>query len=779
MSAEKTRIPFGALAFGAGVLALGVLAARRELPEWRPVPPLSIDLAPKAVEAVRAAGGTLRLPKARLVTPADYAKGYERSFRRLGPAATAYLERMGGAVARAVQGTMELPEVGIGTTEILFDASGSIRGIDWTPAGPIAGFTEVSEKGRAARDAFLARIGDLLRGERARAGPELSYLGATAPVRVQPLASRAGEVPESILRVDLPNGAFLVRLTVRDPDAMRLRADTHGVREILVGGAPQAILLLLVLVLFALLLFRRRVSARIGLILGALAFVSMLVGGLGPESEAGGALVYSFTIAWRVALLLYLVILFIVAESLLRETVPGFTTSLDALAAGRLGPRAGRALLAGLGFGAAVAGERLLASSLAARLSASGFRPDSATFTLPLFAGRTTPFYEGPFYAAIFVLFVALLRFGLARRFAEPLAALVFALLLSFSVPLEPWGGAFASALAAAIVLYVAFHEFGFASLLTATTTAALLRETLAALHLRPVYPLAVLFGGAALALIAAAGSIGVRRPAREDEGKVEAPEYVRRLESERRVKYEMDLLSRMQLALLPDAPPEVPGVEIAVRTVLATEAGGDLYDFAVDGDGALWIAAGDVSGHGYSCGIQQAMVKAALASLVKAGRRPAEILCEVDRVLRTGKTRLFTTLLLLRLDPKTGAGVFSNAGHPYPLVLEAGACREIEAPALPLAQGPPRVYEDFPLSLAPGAILVLASDGLYEGPDRFDEPYGYERPRAILSAVGLFRRPAAAILEALFADWRRHVGEGAPADDTTVLVVKRPALFS
>ena len=74
MSAEKTRVPFGALAFGAGVLALGVLAARRELPEWGTVPALSIDLAPKAVEAVRAAGGTLRLPKASLVTPSDHAK---------------------------------------------------------------------------------------------------------------------------------------------------------------------------------------------------------------------------------------------------------------------------------------------------------------------------------------------------------------------------------------------------------------------------------------------------------------------------------------------------------------------------------------------------------------------------------------------------------------------------------------------------------------------------------------------------------------------------------
>jgi sigma-B regulation protein RsbU (phosphoserine phosphatase) len=405
-------------------------------------------------------------------------------------------------------------------------------------------------------------------------------------------------------------------------------------------------------------------------------------------------------------------------------------------------------------------------------------RPSAATFTLPPFAGSATPFFEGPFLAAIFVLFVALFRLGAVRRWAEPLAAVVLALLLSFRAPVGPWGAAFAASLGAAALFYAAFHAYGFASLLAATTTAALFRETLASLHLWRSFPIPFLVGAIALALLGTAGVIGLARPAREDEGRVEAPEYVKRLESERRVKYEMDLLSRMQLALLPEAP-EVPGLEIAVESVLATEAGGDLYDFTRDSGGHLWIAAGDVSGHGYSCGIQQAMVKAALASLVKAGRSPAEILLEVDRVLRTGKTGLFTTLLLLRLELATGQGVFANAGHPFPLLLEGGTCTEKPAPGLPLGQGPARTYEDHPIALSPGAVLVLASDGFYEGHDRFDEPYGYERPRAVLSATGLFRRPASAILAALFADWRRHVGDGAPADDTTILVVKRPDLYA
>lgn len=405
-------------------------------------------------------------------------------------------------------------------------------------------------------------------------------------------------------------------------------------------------------------------------------------------------------------------------------------------------------------------------------------RPRASTVVVPFFAGSESPFYQGPVEAAVFILFVALLRFALPRRVAETSAAVLFALFISVDGPLLPWAASFALALGVATFYLWVFQRHGFAALLITVFTASLVRDTLAAAHFSAECLVPCLVGVLTLGAVATVGVVGLRAPEREDDSKVAAPEYVRRIESERRVKYEMDLLSRMQLALLPEKAPHVDGLDLGVRTLLATEAGGDLYDFVEDEAGALWIAAGDVSGHGYSCGIQQAMVKAALVSLVKDGRRPGEILGDVDRVLRTGRgSRLFTSLALLRLDPKTGRGLLANAGHPFPLLLVEGACREIAVPGLPLGQGPARTYDDTEIVLPEGGVLVIASDGLYEGPDRFDEPYGYTRPTQLLQGVGLWRRPAEAIIEALFADWRRHVGEGAPADDTTILVVRRPAL--
>ena len=474
--------------------------------------------------------------------------------------------------------------------------------------------------------------------------------------------------------------------------------------------------------------------------------------------------------------LLYLLALWAVAESLLRDTVPGFTTSLDSFVARRLGPRGGVAILSGLGAGASVVGITLLAFAATALSAASGVWPTAPSFPYPLFQPHRGPFYEGTFLAAILILFVALLRFVLPRTWAGTLGAILFGLYLSSSVPLAPWGAALALGLLFALVFRSVFDAHGLAALLVAAVSSALLRDALVATRALEGNMLAAVATFLPLAGLAAAGVVGLRAPESEEEGRLDAPEYVRRLESERRVKYEMDLLSRMQLSLLPEKPPPVDGLDLAVKTVLATEAGGDLFDFVLDDAGMLWIAAGDVSGHGYSCGIQQAMVMASLSSLVKSGRRPSDILVEIDRVLRMGRSgRLFTSLALLCLDPKTGGGLLANAGHPYPLLLGEGGCREIAGSGLPLGQGPKRTYEDVAVELPKGGVLVFASDGLYEGPDLVDTPYGYDRPRDVLTAVSLWRRPADAIVEALYADWRRHVGDGTPSDDTTILVVKRP----
>jgi sigma-B regulation protein RsbU (phosphoserine phosphatase) len=277
--------------------------------------------------------------------------------------------------------------------------------------------------------------------------------------------------------------------------------------------------------------------------------------------------------------------------------------------------------------------------------------------------------------------------------------------------------------------------------------------------------------------LLLVLGFVGLRRPEWVERERLRPPAFVRRLEEERRLSYEMDLLARMQRELLPATVPAIPGWEIQVVSLLATEAGGDLYDFLIDEAGDLWIAAGDVAGHGFSCAIVQAMTSAALTGTITAGQVPSAALRGVDRVIRRGGARRnFTSLAVVRLDPRTGEALLANAGHPFPLLLaHGGEVEEIDLPGLPLGAGPPRTYADLPFQIPPGGALVFCSDGLFEATDPRDNAYGYERPRDLLRSLS--EGSAAEILAALFADWKAYRREdGPPADDTTVLVVKRKA---
>lgn len=768
---KRPRIPWAPLVAGLVVLAAGAVAAYRILPEWQPLGVSKEAALRTASEEMAAAGATLLAPKAS-VRNGLASSELERAYRRLGRQAPEWLARHGALASWVVAGQLRVPGVGTGQVELAIGRDGTLRRVEFT-SGSVFRVATPSGRLEGARETFSAAVlARLAHGD--RPGLPADYESGNTMVRVWALEPAPGSPREVLTRLAPTAAGLILSRELSDPE-VGARFERLKFRGLAIAIPLFGLVGLLVVVLFGILLFRRRLGFRIAIGLGLLGLAAMVFSGSLFELQGQSGIVAGVLITVRVLMALALVGYWVVAESMLRDTVPGFTTSLDALALGRLSPRLGRAILGGLGLGAAVAGSRLLFASGVAAAGIQGVYPESPSYVLPLFGGIANAFLEGPYAAATVILVAALFRFVLARERADVLGAIGYALFYSCTFQYAPWGALLLLTLAEAVLFLLAFRMLGLTGLLVAATAPALLRDLLAALRFPDELFAPLLIAAGALTALTWVGIAACRRPEREDEARLDAPDFVKRIESERRVKYEMDLLSRMQVALLPDHPPDVPGLQIAVRTILATEAGGDLYEFLVDEEGALWVAAGDVAGHGYSCGIQGAMVKACLLTLVKAGRRPAEILVEVDRVLRAANTgRLFTSLVLVRIEPETGRAVLANAGHPYPLLVVEGRVRELTASGLPLGKGPARIYEETEFELPGAASLVLASDGLFEGPDRFDDPYGYEKPREVLERVGLWRRPADSILEALLGDWRAHVGEGDPADDTSVVVVRR-----
>ncbi|HEX3526302.1 MAG TPA: PP2C family protein-serine/threonine phosphatase [Thermoanaerobaculia bacterium] len=765
LRATRSR-PLVNLGLGAIVLAAGLVAAHLALPEWRlqRLPPRA-DFVARYRAVANRLGVHLALgePQTTLSTVRQLDQticpGANRTLSVICSEARVTVKQTGSTAAEPL------------ARELVFGwtATGEERSVIWVAPTPV-----LSSRAPIAHPPVELFASSLLRPGEALGLPRPLLFGGSS-VTVYPLAGASP--PHHLMSLDLQQQqGFLIGRVPGSAEETVSLIEAQNIWLFLpriatgVGGVLGAFA---TGILFLVLWSRRRIDfvngAILGLVILAITAPVVVSGGVSwgdaATSLMGAALrALGVFVVWSVG------------ESLLRTADSTFTTSLDSLRAGRLGPRGGQSLLNGLALGAGLAG--LTLAIYAASASLRGLWPERASLRLPVFAASHDPIGDGIILAGGIVLLLAAARRIVPARWAPPTAALAGAFFFG-PVQIHPYPLELAANFVLISLLVLLARRGGLTAVLTAAISSLLLpAAAFSGLHLEW---LSGSFTATASLLtgLLIVGLVGLSRPAQREEERLRAPAFMRRIEEEQRIKYEMNLLARMQEGLLPGHPPDLPGWDLAARSILATEAGGDLYDFLVDDAGKLWVAAGDVAGHGYSCAIVQAMTTAALSSLISPEKTPAEVLRRVDRVIRRGApgktSRNFTTLALLRLDPETGEVLLSNAGHPSPFLVipgEAGEVTEIELPGLPLGQGPARTYRDHYFRLAPGSALVFCSDGLFESSDAREEQYGYDRPLEVLR--GAAHASAGGILDSLFAGWRRHLGREEPPDDTTVVVVKR-----
>ncbi|MGC8644078.1 MAG: PP2C family protein-serine/threonine phosphatase, partial [Isosphaeraceae bacterium] len=184
-----------------------------------------------------------------------------------------------------------------------------------------------------------------------------------------------------------------------------------------------------------------------------------------------------------------------------------------------------------------------------------------------------------------------------------------------------------------------------------------------------------------------------------------------------RRVERELDEARQFQLSLLPPDQMELPGLSIAARYRACSELAGDIYDYAVAGDGAVAVLIADVVGHGASAALMTGLVKAAFRSSHVDGFEPLAVIDRVKEGIRDFDPSRFVTLCCARLDPGRGELRYVNAGHPEPIV-RSGSAR----PVLLESTGPilSSALFDIPCEpathpLLPGDSLLLYTDGVTE----------------------------------------------------------------
>jgi anti-sigma regulatory factor (Ser/Thr protein kinase) len=148
-----------------------------------------------------------------------------------------------------------------------------------------------------------------------------------------------------------------------------------------------------------------------------------------------------------------------------------------------------------------------------------------------------------------------------------------------------------------------------------------------------------------------------------------------------------------------------------------ALEVGGDWYDVFPLADGRVALTVGDVVGHGLAAAAAMGQMRTALAALARYTESPGELLTRLDTFVATAGTTDFATVCYGVLDPATGVFDYASAGHPPILLVSPHG----ETSWLDAAQSPPLCGDDerqrpeATVTLEPGSLLVLYSDGLIE----------------------------------------------------------------
>jgi sigma-B regulation protein RsbU (phosphoserine phosphatase) len=229
-----------------------------------------------------------------------------------------------------------------------------------------------------------------------------------------------------------------------------------------------------------------------------------------------------------------------------------------------------------------------------------------------------------------------------------------------------------------------------------------------------------------------------------------------------------------IQLSLLPAAAPEFGDYDIFGASLPAEEVGGDLYDFIRVSQRSLGIAVADASGHGLPAALQARDAIIGLRMGVEENLRISATLEKLNRVINhSALASKFISLFYAELE-SAGTVVYCNAGHNPPLLWDGATFRELARGGMILGPNPSSQYERGYETLVQGSILLAYTDGIVEAVNASDEAFGMDRLRAVIRDRAW--ASARELVEAVFAEVRRHVGGDSRDDDQTVVAVLRKA---
>ena len=267
----------------------------------------------------------------------------------------------------------------------------------------------------------------------------------------------------------------------------------------------------------------------------------------------------------------------------------------------------------------------------------------------------------------------------------------------------------------------------------------------------------------------------------------------IENLINERRVQMERDNLVReierkntelaiaadIQRSFLPETIAPVKGFDIAAKSVMAKEVGGDFFDvipFEVVRlrKGRVGILIADVSGKGIPAALFMALSRIVIRVNAIWHPEPADAIRDANNIIANdSRAGMFVTVFYGILDEEKRTLTYVNAGHNPPLLLRADGGDLEELPATGIAIGAMEdvAFTSRMVQIGIGDTVVLYTDGVTEAVNGADEMFGEEKLKRVIT--GTAGKPAAGILAAILDEINAFSLGQPQADDITLMIIR------
>jgi len=231
----------------------------------------------------------------------------------------------------------------------------------------------------------------------------------------------------------------------------------------------------------------------------------------------------------------------------------------------------------------------------------------------------------------------------------------------------------------------------------------------------------------------------------------------------------EVRLAGEIHRALVPPRHLTIGNVELFGTSIPSSEVGGDLFDI-VECESGWHAYVADVSGHGLAAGILMSMIKSATSMQLNKLKRPAELLTDLNDVMQP-----FTSpanYLTFAYVGGNGSGhlKFALAGH-LPILHYRAQSRTIVEQTdnnLPIGLFKDQTFAISQLTLAPGDLLAIVTDGFTEVFDAGEREMGMAELNSLLLARA--ENPLPQIYSELRSITTTY---GPQTDDQTMLLIR------